>query len=109
MEDVNNNRVVLRDERAVERLADVTKLSLGADEQREIFEDLRSLMEYIDTIEDIDTDSVPPTTHITFGPAPMREDESSAPSDNERMLSNSACRDGAFIVVPRTEPGEGAV
>ena len=109
MEDDNNNRGNFRDERVVERLADMTKLFLGSEEQRDIFEELRSLIDYIDTIEDIDTEDVPPTTHVDFGDTPMRSDEPAAPADRERMLSNSACRDGAFIVVPRTEPGKGGV
>lgn len=95
------------DRETVARLAEMTKLTLTPEEPEELSRGLCSLVDYIDSIADIDTDGAEPTARVSFGGTALRDDVPAPPRND--MLCGSASRDGAFVVLPGDIQGEGGV
>jgi aspartyl-tRNA(Asn)/glutamyl-tRNA(Gln) amidotransferase subunit C len=60
---------------------------------------LGDILTYMETLNRVDTDSVPPTSHATFVDSAFREDEVKASIRSEEALANAPqSEDGSFVV-----------
>ncbi len=107
-------KVTEQDVRYVEELA---HLELSADERRRMIQDLNSILEYIDRLEQLDTTDVPPMAQTSdrygvdearTGSArflyAMRADEIGANGQQlarEKVMRNAPESDGTFFKVPK--------
>lgn len=73
----------------IKYIAGLAKLSLNSDEMQSLAEDMKDIIGLMDTIKDIDTDSIDATEHISRITNNMREDIPGNPYDTEKILSNS--------------------
>lgn len=85
----------------IERLAELARLDLSDAEREAMREDLNEILELAESIQDVDTDDVPPTYHAVpidnvFGPDEVR------PSiDVETVLDGAPDVSDGYFVVPR--------
>lgn len=96
------------DEALVRHVAMLSRLELTDEEVALFTRQLRSILEYVETLNRLDTDGVEPLAH----PLPVvnvwREDEPAAPLPAEVALMNAPEREQSFFRVPRvleTETG----
>ena len=86
----------------VEKVAILARLSLSDDEIERFRGQLSSILGYIEKLQALDVEGVPPTTHaVQVDSTPLRPDverESLAP---ESALANAPARDGNLFLVPR--------
>jgi len=85
----------------VERVALLARLELEADEAELLTGHLDAILDYVETLAEIDTTGVEPTSHAIPLATPLREDEPETPMDPERALRNAPVRDGSAFVVPK--------
>ncbi len=83
------------------RMADLARLELAADEAERLTADLETILEYVETLGELDTDGVEPTSHAIPLATPLRADAEPAPLDPERAVANAPERDGFAFVVPK--------
>ncbi|MDJ0869142.1 MAG: Asp-tRNA(Asn)/Glu-tRNA(Gln) amidotransferase subunit GatC [Myxococcota bacterium] len=83
------------------RMADLARLELAADEAERLTADLETILEYVETLGELDTDGVEPTSHAIPLDTPLRADAEPAPLDPERAVANAPERDGFAFVVPK--------
>ncbi|MBW2100821.1 MAG: Asp-tRNA(Asn)/Glu-tRNA(Gln) amidotransferase subunit GatC, partial [Deltaproteobacteria bacterium] len=62
---------------------------------------LGKILEYVDTLNRVDTKDVPPTSHAIFLTNAFREDEVNKHLDTETALSNSPETEDGHFVVPK--------
>ena len=95
---------ITRDE--VEKVAALARLSLvdGAAERMAL--DLDQILEYAQTLSQVDTTDVEPTAHAIPLPTPLREDRASPPLDPELAVANAPEREGSAFVVPKVIEGD---
>lgn len=73
----------------IKYIAGLAKLSLCDDEMQSLANDMQNIIGLMDTIKDIDTDSIDATEHISRITNNLRDDKPGNPSDAEKILSNS--------------------
>ena len=85
----------------VRHVAHLSRLKLGPGELEHYQRDLSSILDYVDQINELDTDDVEPTAHPLSIHTVTGADDIAASYDPNRALQNAPCRQGSFFVVPR--------
>ncbi len=87
------------DRSEVERVASLARLSISDAEADRLAAELDSFLGYIETLQELDTSEIEPTSHPIPLPTPMRDDEPEAPIDAELAVANAPeSADSAFLV-----------
>lgn len=84
----------------VRHVAKLARLDLAEGEVQSLGADLNRILDYVDKLNELDTDAVEPTSHVVNIPSPFREDDLSCESRPEDAVANAPRRDGHFFVVP---------
>jgi aspartyl-tRNA(Asn)/glutamyl-tRNA(Gln) amidotransferase subunit C len=85
----------------VERIADLARLELGADEVQRMTTELEAILGYVAALEQLDTTGVELTLHTLLVTTPLRDDVAVPPLDPARALANAPERSGTAFVVPK--------
>ena len=95
---------ITRDE--VERVAFLARLSLSDEEAQRLAGELDTILEYVETLNELDTDGVEPTSHPIALATPLREDRAVPGIDPELAVANAPERSNTAFVVPKVIEGE---
>jgi aspartyl-tRNA(Asn)/glutamyl-tRNA(Gln) amidotransferase subunit C len=90
----------------VERVASLARLSVSDEEAERLAVELDSFLGYIETLRELDTSQVEPTSHPIPLPTPMREDLAEAPIDAELAVANAPESAGFAFLVPKVIDSE---
>jgi aspartyl-tRNA(Asn)/glutamyl-tRNA(Gln) amidotransferase subunit C len=83
----------------VEHIAELAKLGLTDEEKRTFQEQLSAILEYFETLQEVDTSAIPPTATVLPLRNVMREDEVQPSLSPEEVLANAPEReDDSFRV-----------
>jgi aspartyl-tRNA(Asn)/glutamyl-tRNA(Gln) amidotransferase subunit C len=85
----------------VRHVALLARLRLGADEETRLQADMSSMLGYVEKLNELNTDSVPPTTQVGEPGTPMRDDVVTNQPAPEDMVANAPARHGNFFKVPK--------
>lgn len=86
----------------IEYVGILAKLDLSDEEKEAAKKDMERMLDYIDMLNQLDTEGVEPMSHVFPVHNVFREDVVTNGDDRENMLANAPeQRDGAFVV-PRT-------
>ena len=84
----------------VDKLAGLAMLSFNAEEKEAIKNDLQKMLEFINKLEEVNTDGVEPLLHMTQGVNILREDIITDTCSSEEALLNAPVKDASFFKVP---------
>ncbi len=85
----------------VTKVAELARLEV-TEEETEIFtEQLGNILEYIEKLNELDTDNVEPTSHVLDISTPLREDKVVKWLSIEEVLQNAPESEDNFFVVPQ--------
>ena len=90
----------------VERIAALARLSLSNEEAERMATELDTILGYVETLAEVDTEGIAPTSHVISLPAPLREDRGGPSLDPEMALANAPEREGTAFVVPKVIEAE---
>ena len=82
-------------------VAHLARLSLSGEEAENLKKDMNSILGYMETLNELDTDGVEPLEHVTEQPAILRKDEAGEPIPHEDALKNAPDADSDYFRVPR--------
>ena len=85
----------------VRKVARLARIAQPEETLEKLAGELNGIMNWIEQLNEVDTDGVEPMTSAVHMPAPMREDVVTEGGDPELVLSNAPKRAGAFYVVPK--------
>ena len=85
----------------VERVAALARLCLDPAEAQRAAVEMEALLDYVAVLANIDTEGVPPTSHVLSLATPLRDDAVTEALDPELAIANAPERDGTAFVVPR--------
>ncbi|MBW1805958.1 MAG: aspartate--tRNA ligase [Deltaproteobacteria bacterium] len=94
---------ISRDE--VNHVAKLARLRLSDPDSKLFQKDLNSILQYIATLEDLDTDNVSPMSHVLETENVWREDISGESKDTDPLLSNAPMREKDYYKVPKIIEG----
>ena len=92
----------------VEYVARLARLELSADEVETYTGQLGAILEYAEMLNQLDTDSVEPTTHVLPLNNVLRRDEVVPSMDRDKILENAPDKAKGCFRVPRILEGGGA-
>ena len=87
--------------RDVRHVAALARLELSPQEEQSLLTDLQAILGYVEKLRELDTEGVPPTTHMLDVGAALREDEVRNEADVEALLANAPDRWQGFFRVPK--------
>ena len=90
------------DDRLIKYLEELSRLTLSEDEESRAKDDLTKILEYIDTLNELDTDNVEAMSHPFNYTNNFREDEAKPSTDRETILSNAPQQKDGCFKVPTT-------
>jgi aspartyl-tRNA(Asn)/glutamyl-tRNA(Gln) amidotransferase subunit C len=88
-------------ESEVVHVADLANLELTAKERTRLAQDLNSILDYIDRLNELDTSKVPPMAQAITEGNVMRPDELRESLPHENALQNAPDGDSGFFRVPK--------
>lgn len=80
----------------------LAKLELSAEEREQAKKDMDRMLDYIDMLNELDTDGVEPLSHLFPAQNVFREDVVENGDDRENMLANAPGEKDGMFVVPKT-------
>ena len=90
------------DEKLIKRLEVLARMELTPDERETLAEQLTRIVEYVEQLQDIDTENVEPTTAVVHQEkAPLRPDEPRPGLERDVVLSEAPDRDDGYFRVPK--------
>ena len=89
------------DEIQVRRVAKLSRLDLTEGEIKEFTGQLEAILEYVDKMNQLDTEGVEPLAHCLPISNCLREDKAKDSLGAESIMANAPQRDGDFFKVPR--------
>ncbi len=89
-------------DKALEHLEKLSRIELTAEEKQGALNDLQDLITYIETLNEIDTDSAEFLSESTELINVMRDDEVKASSERSVILSNAPRQAEGCFIVPKT-------
>ena len=85
----------------IQQLTRLCRIDCTEEEQEALLKDLKKILDYIELLQQIDTENVPPCNHVLENMANvMREDEIKEVLDRETFLGNAPSHIGGMIRVP---------
>ena len=92
---------IISDE-TIEYVGILAKLELSEEEKEQAKKDMANMLDYIDTLNELDTSGVEPMSHVFPVNNVFREDVVTNGDDREEILANAPdAKEGAFVV-PKT-------
>ena len=86
----------------IEYVGILAKLELSEEEKEQAKKDMGSMLDYIDKLNELDTDGVEPMSHAFPVNNVLREDEVTNGDDCENMLLNAPQKKDGTYMVPKT-------
>ncbi|MBA3031111.1 MAG: Asp-tRNA(Asn)/Glu-tRNA(Gln) amidotransferase subunit GatC [Desulfobacteraceae bacterium] len=85
----------------VVHVAKLAHLELGEDEVQRFSEQIGTILDYFETLNQVNTDGIKPTFNAIHLTNAFREDEEKASLDNKDVLFNAPEKEDGFFLVPR--------
>ncbi len=90
-------KITVKDVDYVSRLS---FLGLGEDEKEKVAQELSSILDYMETMAELDTENVQPTAHMLPLKNVFRKDEARSGDIREEALGIAPQREGSYYKVP---------
>ena len=84
----------------VEKIADLAKLSFIDEEKSEILKNLNKILDYVDQLNELDTEGVEPSRYVYFQRPSKREDVMKKSLSQSDALKNAPAVTDGYIRVP---------
>ena len=85
----------------IHKVSSLARIELTADEEEHLGAQLAGILDYIAQLDELDTESVEPTSHAVPLDTPFREDEVGEQLTRKQALANAPDQDGIAFVVPK--------
>ena len=85
----------------ISKLARLSKLKFNEDEMKLISNDLSKMLDFINQLQDLDTEGIDPLIHVNEEINNWREDKVQGMISQEEALSNSPVKDGTYFKLPK--------
>ncbi|MDU6262975.1 MAG: Asp-tRNA(Asn)/Glu-tRNA(Gln) amidotransferase subunit GatC [Anaerocolumna aminovalerica] len=86
----------------IEYVAALAKLELNREEKEKAKKDLGSILEYMDTMNELNTDNIEPMSHVFPVKNVFREDKVTNGPNRDILLSNAPKQKDGCFMVPKT-------
>ena len=89
------------DAATVRKVAKLARIAVPEERLQPLSQELSSIMDWIEQLNEVDTQGVEPMTSVVHAKLPMREDVVTDGGHPEKVLSNAPRAADGFFVVPK--------
>ena len=89
------------DIQTIRKLAHLSRLEFNEEKEQEVLQDLNKILNWVDKLRELDTESVEPLTHMSEEMNVMREDIVENTVTHEQALLNAPKKDSNYFRVPK--------
>ena len=89
------------DLKTIKHISKLSRISVDDEKAKKLAEDMNSIFDFIEKLEELDTDNVEPLTSVAETTLKLRADEVKTGNIREQVLKNSPDENEDFFVVPR--------
>ena len=86
----------------VKKIAELSRLSLSSEELKKRTDDMNNILNYMDTLNEIDTENVEELYNVNDIKNSLREDNYEPSLDKKDVLANSPSSNSDYVEVPLT-------
>jgi aspartyl-tRNA(Asn)/glutamyl-tRNA(Gln) amidotransferase subunit C len=89
------------DEQIVDKIAGLAKLSFEGSEKTRIIQDMNNMLDFVDKLNEVNTDGVSPLIHMTEDVNTFREDVAHIGITQKEALLNAPKKDSTYFKIPK--------
>ena len=89
------------DKNTINKIARLSRIKLEDKESDDYIKDLNHILEWVEQLNEVNTDNVEPLSNISSSSLPKREDISHDINSNEEILENAPDKLEGFFSVPK--------
>lgn len=89
------------DSETLRKIAHLARLEFEPGSEQGMIRDLTEILDWVEQLNEVDTEGVEPLTNMSHEINNLREDEAGEPLDHERALKNAPKKDDHFFRVPK--------
>lgn len=89
------------DNSIVDKVAGLSKLEYKGEEKEAIKKDMERILDFMDLLNEVDTEGVEPLKYVTEGMLELRKDEAHTDISKMQALENAPSKDSDYFKVPK--------
>ena len=89
------------DTNTINKIAKLARIRLSDEESSEFLKDMNSILNWVDQLNEVNTDTIEPLTNISLSVLPKRDDEAKDVNSSDEILKNSPDKLEGYFVVPK--------
>lgn len=89
------------DDKRIDELAHLARLEFNQDQKVQIKQDLERIIDFCDTLKEVDTEGVEPLIYVSDEYNVLRQDTVAPAFDKELALKNAPSKDSDYFKVPK--------
>ena len=89
------------DKNTINKIARLSRIKLDDKESEDYIKDLNSILDWVEQLNEVNTENVEPLSNISSSTLPKREDISKDVNSSEEILENAPDKLEGFFAVPK--------
>jgi len=89
------------DTNTINKIAKLARIKLSDDEAKDLLKDMNSILDWVEQLNEVNTDSIEPLANISSSTLPQRKDESKDINSSDEILQNSPDKLEGYFAVPK--------
>ena len=89
------------DTNTINKIAKLARIKLSEQESKDLLKDMNSILDWVEQLNEVNTENVEPLSNISSSILPKREDVSKDTNSSEEILENAPDKLEGFFAVPK--------
>ena len=89
------------DTNTINKIAKLARIRLSEEEANELLKDMNLILDWVEQLNEVNTNSIEPLTNISSSKLPKRNDEAKDINSSDEILENSPDKLEGYFVVPK--------
>ncbi len=85
----------------INKIAKLARIRLSDEEANDLLKDMNSILDWVDQLNEVNTNSVEPLANISSSTLPQRKDEAKDINSSDEILKNSPDKLESYFAVPK--------
>ena len=89
------------DTNTINKIAKLARIRLSEEEAKDLLRDMNSILDWVEQLNEVNTDAVEPLANISSSILPERKDEANDINSSDEILKNSPDKLEGYFAVPK--------
>ena len=89
------------DTNTINKISKLARIRLSEEEAKDLLKDMNSILDWVEQLNEVNTDSVEPLANISSSILPQRKDEAKDINSTDEILKNSPDKLEGYFAVPK--------